>query len=140
MKSCLTAMLFVALGTSGALWAAPKTFKPTPKKAMNALVVQGRVKSSTKPPRPGSVPYKDAVIALHLVGVKALQGKAKKEIVVFVWGMRANKWTSAAKYHPGQTVKLRLTAWDKAERKYGRYNRFELGDEATDDLDVFWGE
>lgn len=136
----------------GACWlipsfsrAAPQAPKPAPKKSVAALRVQGRVKAATKPPRPGSVPYKDAIIALHLTGVKALGGKApggktKREIVVFVWGMRGNRWTPAATYRAGQVVTLRLTPWEKAERRYGRYNRFELQDEASYDLDNFWGE
>jgi hypothetical protein len=114
--------------------------KVAAKKPANAIVVQGVVKTSTKPPRPGTVAYKDAVIALHLTGVKPLKGKVKREIVVFVWGMRNNKWVPAATYRPGKKVTLRLTRWEKAERKYGRYNRFELQDEATYDLDTYWGE
>jgi hypothetical protein len=119
------------------LQAAPKITKPKP---VTGIRIQGRVKASTKPPRPGSVPYKDAVIALHLTGVQALGGKSPREIVVFVWGMRGNRWTPAATYRPGQIVRLRLTPWEKAERKVGRYNRFELQDEATYDLENFWGE
>ena len=136
---CLTAALLGAVWMCGPSQAAPKAPKSASKIAPS-LVVQGRVKASTKPPRPRSVPYKDAVIALHLTGVKALRGKSKRDIVVFVWGMRNNKWTPAALYRPGQMVTLRLTPWEKAERKYGRYNRFELQDEGTYDLDTYWGE
>ena len=149
MKVLTTILLTTALLgggwlTSLPLHAAPKApakgaVKAAPKPA-TALVVQGKVKAATKPPRPGSVAYKDAVIAVHLTGVKALKGKAARDIVVYVWGMRNNKWTSAAAYRPGQVVTLRLTPWDKAERKYGRYNRFELDDEATFDLNTYWGE
>ncbi len=136
--------IFTTAALLGAGWllapvsqAAPKAATP---KIVGGLRVQGRVKASTKPPRPGSVPYKDAVIALHLTGVKASGGKTSRQIVVFVWGMRNNRWTPAANYRPGQIVTLRLTPWEKAERKYGRYNRFELQDEMTYDLDNFWGE
>lgn len=123
------------------LQAAPKPAsakRPAPKAAN--VVVQGKVKASTRPPRPRSVPYKDAVIALHLTGVKASRGKVAREIVVFVWGMRNNRWTPAATYRRGQKISLRLTRWEKAERKYGRYNRFELQDEASIDLETYWGE
>ena len=132
----LTALLSAVTTSSNPTHAAPVA-KPSTKAA---LVIQGRVKASTKPPRPGSVPYKDAVIALHLTNVKAIRGKAPREIVVLVWGMRANRWTSAATIRRGQSVTLRLTPWERAERKYGRYNRFELQDEATFDLNTYWGE
>ena len=113
--------------------AAPKRATP--------LVVSGQVKAATRSPRPGSVPYKDAVIALHLAGVKPLRGKLRpKEIVVLTWGMRANRLTTAAAYRKGQTVRLLLTPWERVERKYGSYNRVELEDAATFRLDTYWGE
>lgn len=131
----------VALGCLvGAAWsqvaAAPKA---APKKAV--LRVTGKVKAVAKAPRPGSVPYKDAVIAVHMTSVKAVQGKlAAKQILVYTWGMKNNKATAAASYRPGQTLTLRLTPWDKVERKYGSYNRAEINSSAVDDLDAYWGE
>lgn len=135
----------VSFSTSHVLVAATTPRKPagkqTVKKPTNALMVQGRVKASTRPPRPRSVPYRDAVIALRLTGIKVLQGKlGAKEIVVFTWGMRNNKWTPAASYRAGQVVRLRLTPWEKAERKYGSYNRFELQGNDVYVLDAYWGE
>jgi hypothetical protein len=118
--------------------AAPPTKKPTV--PAPTVIMQGRVKNSTKPPRPRSVPYKDAVIAVHLIGVKATKGKAPKEIIVLMWGMSNNRWTPAASYRPGQSVTLRLIPWEKVERKYGRYNRFELEDESTYDLKMYWAQ
>ncbi len=133
-----------ALGAAGAVSSAPSkpaaktTPKTTPK---TALVVVGRVKAFTRPPRPRSVPYKDAIIALHLTGVKAQSGRiSSQEIVVFAWGMRNNQWTPAASYRAGQVVRLQLAPWEKMERKYGNYNRFELEGKAVWDLDTYWGE
>ena len=115
--------------------------KQTVKKPANVLMVQGRVTASTRPPRPRSVPYRDAVIALRLSGIKVLQGKlGAKEIVVFTWGMRNNKWTPAASYRAGQVVRLHLIPWEKAERKYGSHNRFELQGNDVYALDAYWGE
>jgi hypothetical protein len=142
-----TKYILGCLGCSlGLLAAAPPvlaapTQKQSVKKAASSLVVQGKVKVFTRPPRPRSVPYKDAVIALHLADVKAVSGKLpQKQIVVFLWGMSANKWTPAATYRTGQTVKLRLTPWEKVERKYGSYNRFEIDNKEVWDLDTYWAE
>jgi hypothetical protein len=121
-------------------FAAPVQKQPV-KKVAAAIVVQGKVKAFTRPPRPRSVPYKDAVIALHLTDVKAISGRLpQKQIVVFLWGMSSNKWTAAATYRTGQTVKLRLTPWEKVERKYGSYNRFEIDNKEVWELDTYWAE
>lgn len=121
--------------------APPKSVSSGTKKAGALWLVQGKVKAATRAPRPGSVPYKDAVIALHLTSTKVLRGRPiAREIVVFVWGMRHNKRTRAAAYRAGQVVTLPLTPWEKAERKYGSYNRFELPGEETLALDTYWGE
>lgn len=137
-------MIYLALSglvTAGAASGAPSKTARKVTAPKTALVVMGKVKASTRPPRPRSVPYKDAVIALHLTGVKAQSGRlSSQEIVVFVWGMRNNQWTPAASYRAGQSVKLQLVPWEKMERKYGSYNRFELEGKAVWDLPTYWGE
>lgn len=116
------------------------TGKPNPVKK-SRLVVQGKIKAIAKTPRPGSVPYKDAVTALHLTDVKQLRGKlTQSAILVYVWGLHNNKLTPVASYKVGQTLKFSLQPWDEVEGKYGRYQRIELSDDATFNLDAFWGE
>lgn len=117
-------------------------WQPVATEAAPAVIeVEGTVKAATKPPRPRSVTYKDAVIMVHLTGVKVLKGKlGAKELAVYTWGMRNSTWTKAASLKPGQKVRYRLKAWDKAERKYGSYNRFELTGNHIWDLDAYWGE
>ena len=107
----------------------------------SATVVQGTIKAIARTPRPGAVPYKETIITLHLTGVKPLRGKLfKKEILVLLWGMQNNKWTRAASYRTGQTVRLSVQPWEKVENKYGGYNRVELEGEHIFQLDPFWGE
>ena len=132
----------ISFGPCMAVQSAPQqSAQAGAKKAGASWLVQGRVKAATRAPRPGSVPYKDAVIALHLTSTKVLRGRAvARDIVVFVWGMRHNKRTRAASFRPGQVVTLPLTPWEKAERKYGSYNRFELQGDETLALDTYWGE
>lgn len=136
----------LAMASASTLIAAPgikklsSKAKPV-KKPAAALVVQGKIKAIARTPRPGSVPYKDAVIAIHLAGTKAAQGKLPQgNILIYTWGMRANKLTPAASFKPGQTIKLRLQLWDKVEGKYGRYQRVELDDDNVLTLNTYWGE
>jgi hypothetical protein len=111
------------------------------KKPEGVVVAQGKIKAISRPPKPGSVPYRDAVIAIHLVDVEALEGKiGEKEILVFLWGMRDKKWTAAAGYVPGQTIKLTVQPWDEVMDQFGGYNRIELEDEAIFLLEPYWGE
>ncbi|HOF87434.1 MAG TPA: hypothetical protein PLZ36_04925 [Armatimonadota bacterium] len=114
---------------------------PDPTPAERGLVVRGTLAARSEAPQPGSVPYKDCLIALHLTGVTAISGNAPaKEIIVFVWGMRDNQWTKAAGYAVGKPISLRLKPWAEVEGRYGGYNRVELDDDALFLLDTFWGE
>lgn len=119
---------------------------PPPAPAGALLVVRGTVKALTRPPRPGSVPYKDALVSLHLVGAKAVRGRAKLPgvagggLLVYVWGMRNNKLTPAAYLRPGQMVTLALRPWEAVEEKYDGYNRREFDNDDLLVLPTFWGE
>jgi hypothetical protein len=133
--------LFAITSATVAQPAKAKAAKPAGARKPAGLIVQGKIKAIARTPRPGSVPYKDAVTAIHLINVKPAQGKLKQSsILVYVWGMRSNKLTPAASYKPGQSVKFTLQPWDKVEGKYGRYQRVELDDDAVLELDAFWGE
>ena len=132
---CVVAPAMVARPTKSGTTKSPAVKKPA------SLVVQGKIRAIARTPRPGSVPYKDAVVALHLTDVKPIQGKTtQKSIVVYIWGMRNNKLTPAASYKTNQTIKLKLQPWEKVESKHGRYQRIELDDDAVLTLDAFWGE
>lgn len=112
-----------------------------PKKPDGVVRARGKIKAIARPPKPRSVPYKDAVIAIHLVDVEALDGQlADKEVLVFGWGMRDNKWTAAADYRAGQTIELSLRPWDEVADQYGAYNRIELEGEAVLLLEPYWAE
>ncbi len=105
-------------------------------------MVQGKIKALTQPPRPGSVPYKDAVIAIQLIGVKVLRGSKLpgSSLLIYTWGMKDNKRAPAAFYKRGQTLTLMLQPWGKVEETYGGYNRIDLEDEDVLALPTFWGQ
>ncbi|MGV3614961.1 MAG: alginate O-acetyltransferase AlgX-related protein [Fimbriimonas sp.] len=114
--------------------------KPSTSEVAQEMTVTGRIAEKANPPQPGQVPYKDCVIALHLTDLKVEGGTlADKDIVVYVWGMQDNKLVDSS-YAKDGTVTLKLTPWNKAEGKYGGYNRMELENLDALDWPAFWGE
>ena len=102
------------------------------------ITVTATIKAKTEPPMPRTVPYSECIIALHLENLET--ANLPEEFVVFLWGMRENRWTDAATFKVGQKVKLSLRPWTAVETEYGSYNRKELENEDAWLLDVYWGE
>ena len=102
------------------------------------ISVNATIKDKTDPPSPGSVPYTECLIALHLEPLYT--SELPDELIVFMWGMRDNRWTKATSLKMGQQVKLRLRSWASVQTEYESYNRIELENEETWLLDVYWGE
>jgi hypothetical protein len=105
------------------------------------IVVSGTVESRSAVPRPGTVPYKDQVFAVHLTdlerdGTPIPGGQA----VVYLRGMQDNAWTPAARLRVGQRVKLKLSNWSDVSARYERMNRSELADETLQFETPAWGE
>jgi alginate O-acetyltransferase complex protein AlgJ len=105
------------------------------------IVVTGTVESRSAVPRPGTVPYKDQVFAVHLTDVERdgtlIPGG---QAVVYLRGMRDNAWTPAARLRVGQRVKMKLTNWSDVAARYERMNRSELPDESLQFETPAWGE
>lgn len=106
------------------------------------VAVRGVVRAASRAPKPGTVPYKDHILMAHLVELESGDDPtvAGKEAVVFVWSMRDNVQTSAARWRPGDTVQLRLKPWAAVAPQYEKINRSELDDEALQLADPAWGE
>ncbi|HXV62324.1 MAG TPA: hypothetical protein VEK15_16605, partial [Vicinamibacteria bacterium] len=105
------------------------------------IVVRGVVADLAPAPRPGSVPYKDHIIALHLVDLETEDSAVtSSEALVFMWSMRDNFLTPAARYRAGQSVQLRLTPWFEVADELDRINRAELPDESIRLAAAWWGE
>lgn len=107
--------------------------------------LRGTVAARSEVPRPGTVPYRDAVFAVHLRDVEAAgEGGATPpaEVVVYLFGMRDDRWTAAAGWKPGESVELAVRAWDDpgVQQRYASYNRTELDDFDLLILPSFWAE
>jgi len=118
------------------------------------IAVSGTVESISPVPRPGTVPYKDHIEALHLVDIVGADSRSEggatadtfretashSQAVVYLWSMRDNVWTSAARLRPGDRIKLRLRPWPDVSAQYEKFNRTELDDQALQLEEPVWGE
>ena len=93
-------------------------------------------------PRPGSVPYRDHVVALHLTEIDVLAGPAAGAVpgaVVYVRSMIDNELTVAAGYRAGDRVRLALESWAGVARELDGISRGELADPALLRAVPWWG-
>jgi hypothetical protein len=108
------------------------------------IEVNGTVETISPVPRPGTVPYKDHIEALHLIDVVGANSPdasaAHAQAVIYLWSMRDNVWTSAARLRPGDRIKLRLRPWPDVSAQYEKFNRTELDDSALQLEEPVWGE
>ncbi len=115
-------------------------------KAGEEIEVNGTVETISSVPRPGTVPYKDHIEALYLVDIVAADSRGEgaasshSQAVVYLWSMRDNVWTSAARLRPGDRIKLRLRPWPDVSGQYEKFNRTELDDPALQLEEPVWGE
>ncbi len=100
------------------------------------VFVTGTVESISPVPLPGSVPYADHIMAVHLVD---LNGEPL-QCLVYLWSMRDNKWTPAARLRPGDKVSMQLQAWSDVSAQLEKINRSEVDDPATQLEEPCWGE
>jgi hypothetical protein len=106
-----------------------------------ALTVTGVVAAVSPVPRPGSVPYADQVMSLHVVELES-DGVPLEDpqAVVYTWGMRENVWTPAARLRIGDEVTLKLRSWTAVADAYEGINRSELDDFELQLTEPVWGE
>ncbi len=106
-----------------------------------SLVVTGVVEAISPAPRPGSVPYKDHIVTIHLCDLENADSSiAGGEALVYMWSMRDNVWTAAARLREGRRITLRLRSWYDVADKFEAINRTELDDEDLQLEDPCWGE
>lgn len=111
-------------------------------KTGESVTASGTVEAISTVPRPGSVPYKDHVLALHLTDL-TIEGREETvglEALVYAESMRDNTLTAAARFRPGDRVTLRLRPWTDVSDQYEKINRSELDDPAVQLEEPCWGE
>jgi hypothetical protein len=91
-------------------------------------------------PRPGTVPYKDQVFAVHLAELSGPGIPGGSEAVVYLFGMKDNVLTPASQWKPDDHVTLDLRSWNDVSDKYDRLNRSELDNTDLQLQPPCWGE
>ena len=114
-------------------------FVPKPGKE---IIVSGTVETISSVPRPGTVPYKDHILAVHLTDLGLEDGSPNEalESLVYLESMRDNVLTPAASFRSGDRVTLRLRAWSDVSDRYEKINRSEIDDPSIQLEEPCWGE
>ena len=113
-------------------------YTPAPNEQKDVSAVVIAISSS---PVPGSVPYKDNVVTLHLDDIRDIEtGEEYGQSLVYGWGMQDNVLDPLAKVRTGEQIKIRLIDWDMVQGKYSSYRRSTLTDEMIELELPVWGE
>jgi len=102
---------------------------------------RGMIKAVSPVPRPGTVPYKDHLLSLHLVDVECRESAATNgQVVVYLWSMRDNVWTPSARLRPGDMIEVRLRPWSDVASRYEGINRSDPEDFDLQLQEPCWSE
>ncbi|MBU1566807.1 MAG: hypothetical protein KJ630_14440 [Proteobacteria bacterium] len=102
--------------------------------------ITGVVGAISRSARPGSVPYRDNILTIHLVDLQGLDRQVQADqALVYSWGMRDNQLTRLATLRPGDNVSLSLTPWEAVEGEFGSYRRTPLDDQMMELEIPNWG-
>ena len=108
----------------------------------STATVEATVAAIAAIPRPGSVPYRDHIVALHLTEIDVLAGPlpgAVPRALVYVYSMIDNELTVAAGYRLGARVRLVLESWANVARELDGISRSELDDPGLLRAVPWWG-
>ena len=111
-------------------------------KPHDQVVATGTVEAVSNVPRPGTVPYKDHILALHLTDLTVAGQPVGEplESLVYLESMRDNVLTPVARFRPGDRVTLRLRAWTDVSDRFEKINRSEIDDPSVQLEEPCWGE
>ena len=117
---------------------APTVLTPEPGQVMT---VEGRVRQVTPAPRPGTVPYRDHIIAVDLADIDTGGAMAVgSEALVYLSSMEDNVQTAAASLVVGQTIALTLRPWAEVAPDLDGITRAELAAGNVVFAEPWWGE
>jgi hypothetical protein len=119
---------------------APRVLQPTPGRT---ITVRGRIQQRTTAPRPGTVPYRDHIIAVELTEIEG--GDPASDIdgsvaLVYLASMEDNVWTPAATLPTGAVVTLVLRPWTAVASEREGITRAELIEGDVVFAPPWWGE
>lgn len=102
--------------------------------------ITAEIAGLSRSPRPGSVPYKDNIVTLHLDNVIDLDSGVKLgSCLVYTWGMQNNDLQEITTMRKGDAVSMELVDWLEVEMEYASYRRSTLDDEMIEYELPNWG-
>jgi alginate O-acetyltransferase complex protein AlgJ len=105
------------------------------------LRVQGVVEAAAALPGRPDTPYREAIRALRLGSLEvAGHGLHEDALLVYTWSMRDGRPTAGARVEAGDRLSLELVPWSEVADDYGTIMRFELLDDRSLALQVYWAE
>ena len=122
-----------APAAGGAVWSAEEGVRAT---------VEATVRAIGPVPRPGTVPYRDHIVAILVGEVEVLDGPPAargREAVVYLRSMADNELTAAAGLGPGDRVRLALEPWSNVAGELDGISRGELEDTRLLAAVPWWG-
>ena len=108
----------------------------------STAVVEATVAAAGAVPVPGSVPYRDHIVALHVEEIDVLAGAAVDAVagaVVYVRSMVDNELTVAAGWRAGDRVRFALRSWAAVAPELDGISRGELDDPRLLPALPWWG-
>jgi alginate O-acetyltransferase complex protein AlgJ len=109
----------------------------------SSRVVSGVVEEISSAPMPGTVPYRDHIIYLHLKDIKSHDDVDlySNQALVAMYSMRDQLWTKAARFRVGQKIQIRLRNYSEVNHLYNvdRINSSMLDSETAFETPC-WGE
>ena len=112
-------------------------------KESSSHVVSGVVEEISSAPIPGTVPYRDHIIYIHLKDIKSHDDVDlySNQALVAMYSMRDQLWTKAARFRVGQKIQIRLRNYSEINHLYNvdRINSSMLDSETAFETPC-WGE
>lgn len=86
-----------------------------------SIEISGVVQEISRAPRPGTVPYVDHVISIHVADLQSpdVSRAIPENVLVAMQSMRGKEWTAAARYRIGDVVELKLFNYNEMDARVG---------------------
>lgn len=106
------------------------------------VLAEATVVAVSAAPRPGTVPYKDHIVTVHLrdLSIDGAPAAPGTEALSYLWSMKDNEWTPAARLRPGDRVRITLQPWPDVAPQLEKINRRDIDDPALQLEEPLWGE
>ena len=106
------------------------------------LVVQGTVREIGRIPRPGSVPYRDHIVGVHVaeLTIESFETPVDgSELLVYVWSMQDDELTPISRYRTGDAMRLEIEPWTNVGDELDGINRGDVDSPAARLAEPWWG-